>query len=226
VIRVEKEAAVKKMAEAFGKTPHLVLATFKGLKVNQVKLGNALSLILDAVGGSLQWRVEDGVVKIYSGEDEVEELILRFYDVTEIVNSPPDFPAPTLGLNLGEIGGAGGGGGGGNILNLDEGDEESSGGFTSDTLVDLVNTRLGESEDEGSVEYSGGILIVRKPLEAHKRIIKLLEALRETVGVMVTVEAMLTAVVSSPPLAVPPVSLISVSVTVRLAPSGSWLVFS
>ncbi|MCA8924104.1 MAG: hypothetical protein KDD82_20000 [Planctomycetes bacterium] len=160
-----------------------------GLKVNQVKLGNALSLILDAVGGSLQWRVEDGVVKIYSGEDEVEELILRFYDVTEIVNSPPDFPAPTLGLNLGTIGGAGGGGGGGNILNLDEGDDESSGGFTSDTLVDLVNTRLGESDDEGSVEYSGGILIVRKPLEAHKRIIKLLDALRETVGVMVTVEA-------------------------------------
>ncbi|MEZ6185934.1 MAG: hypothetical protein R3F62_13105 [Planctomycetota bacterium] len=159
------------------------------LKVNQVKLANALSLILDAIGGSLQWRVEDGVVKIFSGEDEVEELILRFYDVTEIVNSPPDFPAPTLGLSLGQIGGAGAGGGGGNILNLDDEDEEASGSFTSDTLVDLVNTRLGESEDEGSVEYSGGILIVRKPLEAHKRIIKLLQALRETVGVMVTVEA-------------------------------------
>lgn len=160
-----------------------------GLKVNQVKTRNALDLTLDAVGGDLQWRVEDGVVKIYSGEDEVEELILRFYDVTEIVNSPPDFPAPTLGLNLGQIDGAGGGGGGGNILNLDEDDDESGGGFTSDVLVDLVNTRLGESDDEGSVEYSGGILIVRKPLEAHKRIIKLLEALRETVGVMVTVEA-------------------------------------
>jgi large subunit ribosomal protein L10 len=37
------------MAEAFGKTPHLVLATFKGLKVNQV---NQLRSQVREVGGS------------------------------------------------------------------------------------------------------------------------------------------------------------------------------
>ncbi len=45
-------------------------------------------------------------------------------------------------------------------------------------------------------------------------------------GVMVTVETMLSVVSSSPPFRTPPVSSISVRVTVRLAPSGSSLLFS
>ena len=44
-------------------------------------------------------------------------------------------------------------------------------------------------------------------------------------GVTVTVEAIVTFFVSTPPLAVPPVSTTWVSVTVRVAEVGPWLVF-
>jgi len=156
------------------------------LRLRDITLKNALNLIL-ASHEALSWRIEDGVIKIGTDTDEFEELILEFYDVTEIVNSPPDFPAPDLGLNLDQ--GGGGGGGGGGVLTFDDEDEEATAGIDADTLIELIESKLGEDDDDGSVEYSGGILIVRKPLRAHEKIIKLLDALRKAVGVMVTVEA-------------------------------------
>ena len=44
-------------------------------------------------------------------------------------------------------------------------------------------------DDEGSIELSGGVLVIRKPAAVHQKIIKLLTALRKTVGIMVTVES-------------------------------------
>jgi general secretion pathway protein D len=157
------------------------------LRLREITLDNALKLIL-ASHESLAWRIEDGVIKIGTDTDAVEDLILEFYDVTEIVNSPPDFPAPELGLNL-ESGGGGGAGSTGGVLSFDDEDEEAGQGIDADTLIELIESKLGEDDEDGSVEYSGGILIVRKPLRSHEKILKLLDALRRTVGVMVTVEA-------------------------------------
>jgi general secretion pathway protein D len=157
------------------------------LRLKDISLKNALNLIL-ASNESLSWRIEDGVIKIGTEEDSVPELELEFYDVNEIVSTPPDYPAPELGLSL--AGGAGGGGGAtGGVLSFDDEDEEGGTGVDADKLIELIESKLGEDEEEGSVEFSGGILIVRKPLSAHRKIIKLLEALRRTVGIMVTVES-------------------------------------
>lgn len=161
------------------------------LRLRNIKLKNALNLIL-ASHESLTYRIESGVIKIGTKTDQAEQLFLEFYDVTEIVTTPPDFPAPELGLTLAaNAGGAGGGGGAGGNSILSFGDEEESAGVNidSDKLIELIDSKLGEDSDEGSVEFSAGILIVRKSLSAHDKIIKLLEALRRTVGVMVTVEA-------------------------------------
>ncbi|MBL4847285.1 MAG: hypothetical protein JKY65_17335 [Planctomycetes bacterium] len=155
------------------------------LRLKEISLQNALKLIL-ASNESLTWRIEDGVIKITTEEDKAEELVLEFYDVNEIVSTPPNYPAPSLGLNL-RRGGAGAGG-----ASLDFGDDdedEGTGGLESDKLIELIESKLGEDEGEGSVEFSGGVLIVRKPLSAHRKVIQLLDALRRTVGIMVTVEA-------------------------------------
>ena len=157
------------------------------LRLKEISLQNALKLIL-ASNESLTWRIEDGVIKITTEEDKAEELVLEFYDVNEIVSTPPNYPAPKLGLNLASGGGGGGAGG----ASLDFGDDdadEGSGGLESDKLIELIESKLGEDEGEGSVEFSGGVLIVRKPLSAHRKVIQLLDALRRTVGIMVTVEA-------------------------------------
>lgn len=159
------------------------------LKLRGITLRHALRLIL-ATNEQLNWRIEDGVIKIGTTAEKTEELILEFYDVTEIVNTPPDFPAPELGLNTAGGGGGGAGGAAGGVLSFDDEGEESSGGqLDAEKLQELIETRLGEGDDGGSVEITGGILIVRKPLKAHENILKLLDALRRSVGVMVTVEA-------------------------------------
>lgn len=156
------------------------------LRLKEISLQNALKLIL-ASHESLNWRIEDGVIKIGTQEDRAEELVLEFYDVNEIVSSPPNYPAPKLGLNLNQ--GGGGGAGGASLDFGDDSDAETSGGLESDKLIELIESKLGETEDGGSVEFSGGVLIVRKPLSAHRKVIQLLDALRRTVGIMVTVEA-------------------------------------
>lgn len=53
-----------------------------------------------------------------------------------------------------------------------------------DDLVELV-----AADERGSVEHSAGILIVRKSLAGHEKVIALLGALRRSAGVMTTVES-------------------------------------
>jgi general secretion pathway protein D len=163
------------------------------LRLHDIRLKNALSLIL-AGKPELKWRIKHDVVYISTEEAEPEELYLEFYNVSEIVQKVPDFPAPEIALRdvgapwaAAEQRGVGGAGGG--IIQI--GGEEAAevgAGIESDKLLELISKVIGE-EGPGEVKYAGGMLIVRKPLEAHKKIQKLLDTLRKTVGIMVTVEA-------------------------------------
>ncbi|RKY13968.1 MAG: hypothetical protein DRP82_04710 [Planctomycetota bacterium] len=148
------------------------------LKVQGVPLKNVLGLIL-RVDESLRWQVKYGVIYISTeSEAEEEELLLEFYSISEITMVPPDYQAPEIALKTGaeEMGG-------------EEEESERGGGFDVDALIELINKVLDEHEQEvGEIEPGAGILVVRKPLSAHRKIQKLLRALRQTVGIMVTVE--------------------------------------
>jgi type II secretory pathway component GspD/PulD (secretin) len=160
------------------------------LKVRDITVRNALNLII-AVKPELIYVVKNGVVLITTTGTEKKQLFLEFYDVSDIINKTPDYPAPELGIPASK--GAGGGRGGLTGATLSFGDEKKGNqgvGVDADKLRDLVDSKLGESADDGgSVEISGGVLIVRKGADAHKKIQRLLDALRRTVGIMVTVEA-------------------------------------
>lgn len=163
------------------------------LRLREIRLKNALALIL-AVDESLKWSIKHDVIYISTEEAEPPQLFLEFYNVSEIVQTVPDFPAPQIALrDTGEPWrqGGGGGGGGGGIIDLGDSDsDEAVGtGFDWEKLQELIDRILGDDEGEGEIRYTGGLLIVRKPLEAHKKIQKLLATLRKTVGIMVTVEA-------------------------------------
>lgn len=162
------------------------------LRLKDISLKNALELIL-ATNSDLIYTIRDGVILITTKDGQQTELFLEFYEVSDIINNVPDYPAPELGLSQQQGGGGGGGGAGGGaggVLSFDddEGEEGGGVGVTGEKLLELGEKIAGES-DEGSMEISGGILIVRKPAVVHRKIIKLLEALRKTVGIMVTVEA-------------------------------------
>ncbi len=163
------------------------------LRLREIRLKNALALIL-ASDPSLKWSIKHDVIYISTEEAEPPELFLEFYNISEIVQKVPDFPAPQIALS--DIAepwkpdSASGGGGGGVIdLGDDDDDEDTVGaGFDWAKLEELIEQMLGE-DDEGEIRYAKGLLIVRKSLEAHKKIQKLLATLRKTVGIMVTVEA-------------------------------------
>ncbi|HZV01990.1 MAG TPA: hypothetical protein VFF73_35105 [Planctomycetota bacterium] len=158
------------------------------LKVKDISVRNALNLIMQ-VKDELLYVVKNGVILITTKSGEKKQLFLEFYDVSDIINKTPDFPAPELGLPAGK-GGGGKGGLAGATLTFANEDKKLGTGVDADKLRDLVDSKLGEAADDGgSVEISGGVLIVRKSAEAHKKIQRLLEALRRTVGIMVTIES-------------------------------------
>ncbi|MHC4662390.1 MAG: hypothetical protein ACYS8W_11940 [Planctomycetota bacterium] len=160
------------------------------LRLGKIKLKNALNLILE--GTDLKYRIKNGVIYIATEDGEPEELYLEFYSVSEIINNVPDFGAPQIALR--DYGGTqaagGGGGGGGAIIDLgDDMDEELTPGVGSEELIELIESRLAAESEDGSIRYTTGLLIVRKPLSVHRKIQKLLDTLQKTVGIMVTVEA-------------------------------------
>lgn len=159
------------------------------LKVKDLPLKNAMTLILDH-NPDLRYSIRNDVVFITTLEDVQEEMYLEFYNVSDIIGKIPDFPAPKLALAPLPSGGIGGGGTG--VLSFDDDDDDDTKGIgvDIDTLIQLIEENLGEEADEASVEASpGGILVVRHTIEAHRKIRQLLESLRKTVGIMVTVEA-------------------------------------
>lgn len=161
------------------------------LKVKDITVRNALNIVM-SVKDDLIYVIKNGVIFITTKGGEKKQLFLEFYDVSDIINKTPDFPAPELGLPSSKGGGGGAGQGmAGATLNFNTDDKKTpQSGIDADKLRDLVDSKLGEAADDGgSVDISGGVLIVRKSAEAHKKIQKLLEALRRTVGIMVTIES-------------------------------------
>ncbi len=108
------------------------------------------------------------------------KLEVVFYDVRQLYARPDDRAAPSLsipsdaaGFRTGEGAPVGG------SFSFDDEEEECGSGVDSDRLIELIESKLGEEDEDGSVETSGGILIVRKSARAHAKIRQLLAAFRE-----------------------------------------------
>ncbi|MDF1665701.1 MAG: hypothetical protein P1V97_28335, partial [Planctomycetota bacterium] len=156
------------------------------LRLKQITLKNALELMLGQMGGDLDYSIRDGAIVLTTKDENKAELFLEFYEVSSIINNINDYPGPEVGLSNS---GAGQSGSTGPSFDLGgDDDDEPKGGIGSEKLIELIEQVQGESE-EGNIEVSGGVLIVRKPAAVHRKIIKLLEALRRAVGIMVTIEA-------------------------------------
>jgi type II secretory pathway component GspD/PulD (secretin)/tetratricopeptide (TPR) repeat protein len=162
------------------------------LKIKDVRLKNALALILQ-VKDEFKYKIKNGVIYITTEANEADEMFLEFYNVSELIRIPPNFPAPELALrdwggtrNTGTSLLAGpGSGGSAPVLQLDDENAEIGPSIGADALEALVKKIAG---DEG-VEMHAPLLVVRKSLEGHRKIQKLLEMLKRTVGMMVAVEA-------------------------------------
>ncbi|MDE0959710.1 MAG: hypothetical protein OSB09_02930 [Planctomycetota bacterium] len=158
-------------------------------EMTDLPIESVLRLVLSGNDPPFSYVIRSGAVLIGPSDSVRNDLFLEFYEVSDITKAHPDFRAPKLALQSSQDGDAGGGGG---LFDLggDEDTQETT--LDSDLLVELVITALfgdeGEADGE-SVKYQNGKLVARTTLENHRKLIQLLEALRKSTGVMVTVEA-------------------------------------
>jgi len=118
-------------------------------------------------------------------EEEEEPLILKYYDVADIVFRPPNYEPAPAGLG----GHAVTRGAGGMHLDLAAGGEEAMApGIGSEELVELIEARIAAESEEGSIRYSSGQLVARKVAAVHQKIEKLLSMLREQLGYTITLQ--------------------------------------
>jgi type II secretory pathway component HofQ len=68
------------------------------LRLKKVKLKSVLELLFGQLGKDLRYGYRHGVMWVGIRGEIKDRLVLRFYDVSDIVRKLPNFPAPKLGL--------------------------------------------------------------------------------------------------------------------------------
>ena len=185
-------------------------------KLRNIKFSKALGIILDSVGGGttkLGYTIDEGVIEIATAEELGKNTLTRVYDIRDLIINIPDFnDAPDFSLNStsnnssqnggGGAGGGGGGGGGGNNNlfgnNSQGGGQKQDQGPTRQELVDGIIKLITETVAPDSWRDAGGSvgamrelqgqLIVTQTPENQRELVNLLEQLRETHSIQVTVE--------------------------------------
>ncbi len=153
--------------------------------VTDLPLENILKLVLEGMEPPFGYLIQSGAVLIGPSESINPDVYLDFYEVSDLTKAHPDFPAPPLALESDDDGGGG-------LLDLDGGDDEAGTTIDTDVLEELVNESIyGEDgpPDGESIRLEGGKLVVRSTIENHTKVSQLLDALRKSTGVMVTVES-------------------------------------
>ena len=184
-------------------------------RLHNVKFSKALNVILDSVGGGttkLGYTVDDGVITISTADDLSKNVVVRVYDIRDLIIDVPDFTdAPQFSLDASQNQGQGGGGGGGigqgggstaqvtNSLFAGGAQQtQQQTGPTRQDLVDAITKLITDTVSSDSWKDNGGSvgavrelqgqLIVTQTPENHRQLVNLLEQLRETRAIQITVE--------------------------------------
>jgi general secretion pathway protein D len=160
------------------------------------------------VGGGmvkLGYTVDEGVITISTEEDLSKNVITRVYDIRDLIINVPDFDdAPDFNLSNAtrggsRSGGGGGGGGGQSLLGNSGNNREEEQGPKRQDLVDAITKLITDTVapdswrdvggSVGSMRELSGQLIVTQTPENQRLLSNLLEQLRETRAIQVSIEA-------------------------------------
>ena len=164
--------------------------------LNNLPLSNVLNFLLRNAGDGVGYVIREGAVVIAEDEEQLQEpKYLRFYEISDLVNKRPDFPADDLALD--EFAGSSDVDAAADIDFGDEDEGEVAGDvYEKDELLSLIARELnagGEAEGEEEVEgiriHPGGKLMALTTLQNHIKLAKILERFRKATGMMVTVES-------------------------------------
>lgn len=151
------------------------------LKVDQLEVESALKLILELK--QLGYTIKNGVVFI-TGKDKIAGTAeSRVYNVRDLTLKIQEFSGPELDLTA-----PSGSAGGGTTIG---GTTDEDGGVTIDALQTLIqdNIAKGTWEGENTIKTRNGMLVIRHTPEVHSRVQQLLADLRDSVGLLVSIES-------------------------------------
>ena len=163
--------------------------------LNNLPLSNVLAFLLKNAGDGVGYVIREGAVVIAEDEEQLQEpKYLRFYEISDLVDKRPDFPADDLALE--EMAGQSDVDAAADIAFGDDEEESVGDVYEKDELLSLIARELnagGEAEGEEEVEgiriHPGGKLMALTTLQNHIKLAKILERFRKATGMMVTVES-------------------------------------
>ena len=182
--------------------------------LHDIKFSKALDIIFKSVQGDeddkkLGYTLDDGVITISTKKELNKNTVTRKYDINDLLFVPPDYNnAPDLSLqnaSQGQSGGGGSGGGGGqaggNLFtggqpggnNQDKGQDRAK-------LIDDIKKYITDNVDNPTWKDNGGdvgqitssplraILLITQTPEAHRKVQSVLDSLRASQALQVSIE--------------------------------------
>lgn len=183
------------------------------LQIRNVPASQVLKLVLEQASAineldPVSYAVKDGIVEVSTLRDlKRRTAFFRSYDIRDLLVEIPDFdnaPNFDLGSALESSGTVGGdGGSSGSDVNLfgdtdddDDDDDEDNDEARVTEILDLIRTQTGSQDDwvelggdVSSVRELNGLLLVRTTPDTHAEITALLDELRQTRSMQISVEA-------------------------------------
>jgi beta-lactamase regulating signal transducer with metallopeptidase domain len=174
-------------------------------RLRDIKFAKALTVLLDSVQARepLGYHVEDGVITISTQADLEKDTVTRVYDVRDLMVPIPDYDPPPV-----------------QDMNFDGPkpaekppvplEKEAAAERTRSEQIDALTRLIQETIDPDAwkkvarLRELQGQLIVTAPPRLHEDLVRLLEQLRETRGLQVSVEARFLAVDDEVLAALPP----------------------
>ncbi|MHC4829062.1 MAG: hypothetical protein ACYTFT_01700 [Planctomycetota bacterium] len=158
------------------------------LKLKNIKLENALRIILDHVG--LDYVFKQQAIIIIEPGSQVGETYFDVYNIDDLIFAIKDFKAPRMRLpDPDDSTGSGGGGGGSLIFGGDDEDEGEP--ITGETLAEVIISATGGDDvwgDTMTIEAHKGQLLVQATREKHEQVLEVLDNLRANQGWFVEIE--------------------------------------
>jgi general secretion pathway protein D len=168
-------------------------------RLRNVKFSKALETILRDVGGGtvrLGYTIDEGVITISTEEDLASNVVTRVYDIRDLIVNIQDFDDPP-DFQINQASSAGGGGGGQSLFGGTGQADDAAGGTRAelvDQIISLIQDTVASDTwrdnggNVGTIRELSGQLIVTQTPENQRQLVRLLEQLRETRAIQITVE--------------------------------------
>ena len=180
-------------------------------RLRDIKFSKALELIFKSVEGDdddrkLGYTIDEGVITISTRKELNKNVVTRRYDINDLLFVPPDYTnAPSLDLSQNNSQTAGGGGGGssssqnlfsGNTNLNNATDEQNQRTERIDEIRKYISENVAPATwkdnggDVGSISSSPlrAVLLITQTPENHRDIVKVLDSLRASQALQVSIE--------------------------------------